>query len=224
MTAYAHVFLPRHSLNGPLLRATPYGEHVESEKQIARGLAYFHRNPVTAKITSKELAFPWSSAREFAGLSVAGLANVERVKHLMGGKLEGVVQRAVVPHGLDHLDGPAESLDLIVSAAAAAVCVAPDDVLRMVRQPRPRLGRALAVALADVEGHLEEALAAYFGVTAKRIEQLRASVTDDRGVRIARSFLRWPSLRAGLKRPSSRLLEAIAARDRIAGVRSLEAT
>jgi hypothetical protein len=72
-------------------------------------------------------------------------------------------------------------------------CLAPDVIA----------ARAVYVALGRLEGFLDAHLAAPLGRTRRRVTQIAGGPVDHTGVRIARTLLRVPALRARLGLPVS---------------------
>src|SRR2546421_7375626 len=102
--AYARWFGRRHGEPGALLRGPPTGNPKTSAFELFRTIQYVHANPLKTKkpLARNELDYPWSSAREFAGLSLAGIANVGRARELLGPHASGVVTQGPPLAGLER--------------------------------------------------------------------------------------------------------------------------
>src|SRR6185295_2768232 len=94
-------------------------------RELARQIAYVHRNPVEAKIVAEPVHFTWSSARAFLGLSRAPLVNVARALTLMAHERWRVVKRVAVLTDLEPVPYPTVGVDLVVAAAAQAYGLVP---------------------------------------------------------------------------------------------------
>jgi hypothetical protein len=169
-------------------------------RELARQIAYVHENPVRLRspIVSEDVHFEWSSARAYAGLSLARFTNVARALTLLGKERRRVVRRPVPLADLAPARFPDGPLDLVLAAAAQAYELPASALAGAGLDPEAVAARAVYVALGRLEGFSTEHLAAPLGRTARRVSQLAAGPVDLGGVRIARTLLRLPALRARL--------------------------
>jgi hypothetical protein len=165
-------------------------------------IRYVHKNPLDTHppLVAHAVEFPWSSARAYAGLTRASPANPERARTLLGPDAHGVTPS--LPFKLASLEpasSPTVSLETLVEAAGQAYSVLGAHLRSNRRAPVLAAARSVFVALGRLESYRDRHLAAFLGRTRARAWQLRNDDVDLEGVRVARTLLRVPGLRAQLK-------------------------
>jgi hypothetical protein len=199
---YARSFNARHGdevfLRGPVT-AIP----APSERELARMIAYVHENPVPPRLVAKPIHFEWSSARDYGGLSRAGLTDVARARVLIGRehawrvKLEAPALADLEPGRV-----PCASPELLLAATAQTYGLLPSELAGSGRKPILFRARGVYARLGRLESYHGAQLAPALDLTRQRISQLASGEVDDLGVRIARTIVSTPELRARL-RPSA---------------------
>ncbi|HZV01642.1 MAG TPA: hypothetical protein VFF73_33335 [Planctomycetota bacterium] len=200
LRAYARTFNLRHGeARGPLLRGPVEVFTKRDPFELARLIRYVHRNPLDTHppVVEDPIAFEWSSARAYVGLTLARVANVERARALLGGDLRRLhLERPplanLVPVGL-----PRVSLANVAVAAAQAHGIPATDLASAQRSSALNVPRGTFVALGRLEAYRDPQLARALGRTPQRVWQLAAHA-DETAVRIARTLLVSPTLRRRL--------------------------
>jgi hypothetical protein len=203
LRAYARSFNRRHGLGGGggLLRGPVHATPVPDPEELARAIRYVHENPVRTNppMARRAIDFEWSSARDFAGLSADPAANVSRARALLGpsraARAVGFVP-AIAP--LDRSRVPRELPGLLLAAAAQAFRLRPDDLAGGGRGPEVAAARRVYVRLGALESYSHAQLAPFLGRSRTRVTEISAEPVDERHVRIARTLLAEPGLRARL--------------------------
>jgi hypothetical protein len=200
-SGYTRAFNARHGRSGPLLRGAVSAATAKTARELARQIAYVHDNPVRTKtpIVARPHHFEWSSARAFAGLSRAPSTNVARALELLGRERRFVSPGQVALAELTPAPIPSSSIEILLSAAAQAFGVASCELAGPSLASEAVAARAVYVALGRLEGFRDVQLAMPLGRTDRRVSQIGAGAVDLAGVRIARTLLRDPALRARLQ-------------------------
>jgi len=203
LVRYTRAYNLRHGVRGRLLRGPVASVPSTTREQLATTIHYNHDNPLRTRhpLAERQVEYPWSSAREFAGLCLAGRANVRRARQLLGTEarraLWGLDAPAVTD--LDPVAAPRFALEVILGAAAAAHGLAAEAIAGDGRSSGPVAARAAYVALAGLEGFTLEQAGAAIGRSRAQACRLRAEAAGAAGVRVARTLLVTPALRRGIR-------------------------
>jgi hypothetical protein len=203
LRAHARAFNARQGRRGPLLRGPIEALRLPDAAALGRAIRYVHENPVRTKvpIVSEDFHFEWSSARAFAGLARSPLPDVRRVRRLLGEQAERALPRRVALAGLEASPVPTASPGLIVAAAAQTFGVLVQQVRGSGLEAPLVQARSLAVVLGRLEGYLDRQIAVALGRSRSVTSRLGARPVPEEAVRIARTLLRIPALRARLQGP-----------------------
>lgn len=216
LRVYARGFNSRRGYRGRL-RGPVSAVQCPGPEELAAQIRYVHENPIKVERlgVKHEVAWQWSSARAYAGLSRAAYPNVERARALM----ERFARRARPPWcpalaGLEPMELPTVSGKTILVASAQTFDVSPEELVDGSRSTAVSAARRVFAALGRLEGYSDGQLALVMARTRGRITQLALGALDIAGVRIARTLFRYPELNARL--PRETLTETVrigAARD-----------
>jgi hypothetical protein len=210
---YTQSFNRRHGLSGPLLRGPVTAIAKHDAFELMRTIDYVHDNPTTCDppIVERAVHFEWSSARAFAGLSLAAFPNVARARALLGRERVRIWRPELAD--LDPVRVPSVQPHHILVAAAQTYGVDPSEMLSRSRAAAVMAARATFVRVGRLEAYDDGQLAPDLGRSRQRIWQIGALAVDERATRIARTLLRHgPFLervkRWSRQRPSSDLLSS----------------
>ncbi len=201
LTAFTRIVNLRRGRRGALLRGPVDVRRVPDDpEEIARAIAYDHANPVKAGIVERAIDYEWSSQREFAGLSRAGLADIAGANAAVGPMLArrlagfrpALADLAPAPR-------PEPAPELLLAAVAQMYGFAPAELVLDRRSERLSLARAVYVQLGVLEGYKHEQLGPAFGRPRVRVTQLGALAVPASDVQIARTLIREPGLRRRLE-------------------------
>jgi hypothetical protein len=191
---------------GRLLRGPVEAVPAPDEDGLARMIQYVHENPVRTRQPLVRLAFAyrWSSLRAYAGLSLAGVANVGRALALAGPRAPRLrpagVGPAPVQAGLDRAaPWPSAPPPLLLAAAAETYGLPARDLPSAARSAALVRARSLFLGLGRLEGYSPTLLAPLLGRSRAQAYRLLAPVPE-RDVRIARTLMAVPEVRAQLSR------------------------
>lgn len=186
---------------GRLLRGPVEAVRAPDEEGLVRMIRYVHENPVKTRQPLVRLAFAyrWSSLRAYVGLSLAGLANVERALALAGARAPHLVGAAPVHAGLERSPWPAAPPLLLLAAAAETYGLPPEDLRSAGRSAAIVRARSLFLRLGRLEGYSPTRIAALLGRSRAQAYRLLTPVPE-RDQRIARTLLTVPEIRAELSR------------------------
>ncbi len=200
IATYTRAFNVREGSRGLKLRGEIVAIPVRDEEQLVRALLYVHMNPVKGAIVERAVDSTWTSAREFAELSLAGVANVARVAGLIGARFGRIGCSAPPLADLEPRERPSAMAEEVLAAAAQAFGVAEDDLRSTRRELALVRARAAFVHLGRLESYRDSQLAALIDRTRGRMWQLGRAADGPalQGVRVARTLLRDPRLRAQL--------------------------
>src|SRR5262249_49923890 len=103
LRAHALVFNARHGISGTLLAGPAELLAAHTLEELGRAIRYVHANPTKTEkpIVTDPVAFEWSSARAFAGLSQAPFPNTERARFLVGSHARWALPAPVVLEGVE---------------------------------------------------------------------------------------------------------------------------
>ncbi|HVY63073.1 MAG TPA: hypothetical protein VHF22_15555, partial [Planctomycetota bacterium] len=202
MKAWARRFRER---SGSVLewRGAPRAHEAEGAEGLASKIRYVHRNPLKAAIVDFAVEWPWSSLREFAGLSFAGIANVERARRrVRGAGLDAAPPRS----GLDPLERPENAMEAVLAAAAQVYLAGAEAIVAHGRSPLVIQARRVFAALGNLEGWTFEELGSFLAGRAKQSLWELAEAANVEAVAAARTLLRNDGLRRHLRvAPPARL-------------------
>jgi REP element-mobilizing transposase RayT len=189
--AYARAFRSRHGFAASWRGPTRVHELDDARCELASKIRYVHLNPVRAGMVEVAIEWPWSSIREYVGLSFAGIANVARSRKLAGD----------LPGEIDEPQAQARPIDLAsaLAAAAQAYGFAPDELPSEARLRRAIPARTLFVHVSVEAGHTHQAIADYIGLTRERVTQLATAPVPAAALRAVRTLLADPRLRRRLE-------------------------
>ncbi len=186
---YARRFNVRHGCEGGLRDEVDCRPKVGAEA-IARAIVYDMENPTRTRrpLATRAVEWRWSCAREFAGLSLAGVTNVARARmvcrpHRLGGSAPLA----------DLAPAPAPSMDRerVLAAAAETLLVPPGALAGDGRSTRLRFGRALFVRLGQLEGFSLRELAPLIRRSHSQASRIANGVrVDPWAIRVARTLAR----------------------------------
>ncbi len=203
LTAYVRAFRRRHRLDADEVLRGPIHAYPAppSPDELARTIHYVHENPVAADVVADALHYEWSSARAFAGLSLAGFANVPRAVELLGPGSRRFERPRGLPSlaGLDPAPAPTASPALILSAAAEVYGVPPWVVASSSRADVLDAPRALFLRHGQLESYGVEQLAPFIGKSRATAYRCLRPVPD-RALQISRTLLAMPAVRVRLGR------------------------
>jgi hypothetical protein len=189
--AYARRFRRRHGVALSWRGPTRVHELDDARSELASKMRYVHLNPVRAGMVEIAIEWPWSGLREYAGLSLVGVANVERGRAVAG---------PAVPGALDEPPAPGERMDLAIAAAAAAQVYGLDPA-DLAGDPRPRgsaPARRAFIRAAIEAGHTHQAVADFLGISRERVTQVAAERVPADALRALRILIQEPRLRRRL--------------------------
>ncbi|HVY61540.1 MAG TPA: hypothetical protein VHF22_07795, partial [Planctomycetota bacterium] len=164
-------------LFGPMVvKAFP----VEGPAMLAKELGYLYRNPLDTHPPLAEVAweYPWTSAREFMGLSLAGLANVGLARRVLGGLAERYGQ-VVARQDLEPVMAIGEPVDLLLAAAAQTFGLLPAALAGPGRTPRLVRARSAFLHLGWLEGYRQHQLGPLLARSAPQVCKLAARLRED---------------------------------------------
>lgn len=189
----------RRGVRGPLLRGPVAAVSAPSAFEVGRMIRYVHRNPTDTHppIVETDVAYPWSSARAYAGLSRTGFPATARARTLLGSDARRFLPKGFPLADLEPSSVPSARPETLLVAAAQTFGVLAEDVLRDARAVAVRRARSTFVALGRLESYRGPQLAGTLGLTRQRVSQLAAEA-DLEAVRVARTLVRTPFLRARL--------------------------
>jgi hypothetical protein len=197
---YTKWFNARHERSGALLRGPVTVIAARSSREVARQIDYVHENPLKTRtpLVTDETFFEWSSARAFAGLSRGKLPNVPRALAVLGKDRRRVVRPGPPLEDLARAAFPSVGAGLVLAAAAQVFGVTSGELVGGGLAPEAVAARAVYVTLGRLEGFRDGHLAAPLGRTRRRVSQIGSGPVHLVGVRIARTLIRVPGLRARL--------------------------
>jgi hypothetical protein len=197
---YARAFNARHREEGPLLRGPIRAIPAPSEFELGRQIRYVHANPLdtTVPIVATPVAFEWSSARRFAGLSAADFPNVAGAVEILGDEGRRFLPEPEALVDLEPALTPRARPEVILRAAAQTFGVDPLRVAGPERSPVLARARAVYMNLGRLESFCGPQLAPLLGRTRQCANQIAAAHADARALRIARTLLLTPELNARL--------------------------
>lgn len=200
LKAYLRVFNRRWHGAG-VLRGPVAAIGIACEEELLRAIRYVHANPTRtqAPLAGRPVDYPWSSARAFAGLSLARVAHVERALALLGRCAGRVVGERPQLADIEPSCVPSAGPQTLLFAAAAVYGVPPWELPGPSRDAQLVSARALFVRLGQLEGYFLRQLAPSLGRGERQLSNLsRIPDVHDAAVRIARTLLRDPALRSRL--------------------------
>jgi hypothetical protein len=197
---YTQSFNRRHGLSGPLLRGPVTAIAKHDAFELMRTIDYVHDNPTACDppIVERAVHFEWSSARAFAGLSLAPFPNVARARALLG--RERVRLRRPELADLDAVAVPSVHPRQILIAAAQTFGVDPAEVVSSSRARGAIAARQGFVRIGRLESYTDAQLAPFLRRTRQRITQIASRPIDDAALRIARTLLRHAAFRRRIDR------------------------
>ena len=202
---YARAYNSRHRSEGPLLRGPVEAIRVGSSVELGRALRYVHENPLKTRVplVAAAIDFEWSSARAYVGLCRAPFPNVGRALDLLGEHAHRSLPPRLALAGLEPAAVAGATPPWILAASAQALGVDPARVAGGGRAPAVVAARAVYVRLGRLEGFRDGQLAPVLGKTRSCVTKVAASEEVDlEAVRVARTLLRRPELRARLHPPA----------------------
>lgn len=200
LVAYTRSFNARHGFSGQLLRGPVLAIPKRTPFELKRLIDYVHENPCATKppVVQLPVHFEWSSARPFAGLSLAPFPNVARARELLG--KERLRLRRPAPAGLEPVCVSTVHPTEILVAAAQAYGVDPSLVMGKSRETAVVAARRLFVVLGSLESYDCVQLAPFLGVTRQRTWQMGREGACEGAVRIGRTLVREPLLLERVRR------------------------
>lgn len=202
LKAYLRAFNRRWEGAG-LLRGSVAAVAVPDADELARAVRYVHANPTRTQppLAGRPIDYPWSSARAFAGLSLAGVVSVERAAALLGPPARRVAGVRPPLADIEPSSVPTASPRTLLAAAADVYGVPPWELPGGGRDRRLVSARALFVRLGRIEGYVLMQLAPFLDRGHQQLSNLaRAPAVPDTALRIARTLLRDAALRHRLAR------------------------
>ena len=226
LATYTRVFNQRHDLRGRLLRGPVEAFGVLGREELLRLLCYVHENPLRTRppLVERAIDYRWSSQRAYVGLSLAGIANVERALALLG----PLAWRAAAPRpplaDLERAAAPTAAPHAILAAAAEAYGVPVGSLSGDGRAAVYLRARALYLHLGLIEGYTLTQLAPVLRRSLAQASRIAAAgPSDERALRVGRTLLRDPRTRAQWEAPASRRAQMQASLASMAPWRSVEA-
>jgi len=202
LTRYIRAFNRFRGVSSGLLRGGIDDRLITDGFEVGRAIHYVHRNPVRVSVPLVEHAveYRWSSQREFDGLSLAGIANVERALALLGPRAGSWLRGAARVDLADATPSlaPMATLGTLVAAAAQVHGVPWWSLAGKGHAPAVQAVRALLVRLGQLEGYSLSELASVTGRAKTTIFDWGAVECPARALRIARTLYRVPMLRRQL--------------------------
>jgi hypothetical protein len=175
----------------------------EDSFEISRAIRYVHDNPVKARMVERAIDFPWSTQREYNGLSLAGHADRATARAITGREYDRCLAWRPEAADLVPLEVPLVHPAAILAAAAQTFGVLPEDMVARKNDGPLALARACYAQLGRLEGYHDPQLHKTLKRTRERTGQYARDVLPADAVCIARTLLRDPGLRAHLN-PSAR--------------------
>jgi hypothetical protein len=202
LKAYLRSFNRRHS-GGGVLRGPIDARPIADEDELLRTIRYDHDNPVRTRnpLVDRAIDFPWSSARAFAGLSLARAANVARAVARLGPAAYRLTAPRPPLADLEPSRTPSASPEMLLFASADVYGVRPWDLPSPKRvAPLPE-ARALFLRLGQLESYSVRRLAPFLHRSQQQGSLLVCGVAvAEQALRLARTLLRDRGLRRRLPR------------------------
>lgn len=215
LTTYARAFRRRHGRSeaegqpdpgeddGALLRGPIHvTDAVPGPDELARTIYYVHENPVKSRLVDEPFEHPWSSARAFAGLSLAPSASVDRALDRLGAPplWKIGVSRAPPLGGIDKMPAPTASPAMLLHAIADTYGLRPWAIASKRQSETFTVPRAAFLRLGKLEGYQVDQLAPYLAKSRSHAFRLANVSAPDAPVQVARALLGNPAIRCRLRR------------------------
>lgn len=120
LVTYTRAFNRRRGGEGSLVEDAVEAFCRPAPDALAKTIRYVHHNPLktTPPLVRQAYEYPWSSARAFAGLSLAGVANVALAREMLGQSARAVGGVAPPLVGAEPLPAPGAAPGTLLGAVA----------------------------------------------------------------------------------------------------------